>query len=276
MATELTEPITIRVSDRVSLRLYPDSKPHNLEIANLQKGVVLMLDGKEIIGEGGGFGAPVVMYADDTFFSTSAKVYVNEPNVLMKSFQMDSVSRKRFRNSGPYVDQIYSILHKIFAWSYLRFGCRPIFKKIMEFRRKLGLRTEFVKVRSRGVVNITYTLSSSMQIKVDLTGLDTGGCKEILILNEQDGDFFRKYFDGEEVTGDRIEAWRQVNSENASFSDVEGSLTFALRKKNDSSLIAGREYVKRCLSWSGLNYSLRPGTRDFTYTLEIKDGFGEN
>ncbi|HEY9207355.1 MAG TPA: hypothetical protein VIO58_15700 [Candidatus Methanoperedens sp.] len=276
MATELTEPITIRISDRVSLRLYPDSRPHNLEIADLQKGVVLMLDGKELIGEGAGFGAPVVRYDDATFFSTSARVYVCEPKVIMKSFLMDSVSRKRFGTGGPYVDQIYSILHRIFTWSYLRFKCRPIFNKIMEFRRTLGLRTEFVRVRSRGMVNITYTLSSSMQIKVDLTGLDTRGCKEILILNEQDGDFFRRYFDGEEVTGDRIEAWRQVNSEKASFSDVRGSLTFALAKINGSSLISGREHVKRCLSWSGLDYSLGPGTRDFTYTLEITDGFGKH
>ncbi|MCX9025371.1 MAG: hypothetical protein OIN85_04655 [Candidatus Methanoperedens sp.] len=276
MATELTEPITIRVSDRVSLRLYPDSRPHNLEIANLQKGVVLMQDSKELIGEGAGFGAPVVRYSDHTFFSTSARVYVCEPNVLMKSFMMDSVSRKRFGASGPYVDHIYSILHKIFAWSYLKFKCRPVFKKIIELRRTLGLRTEFVKVRSRGMVNITYTLSSSMQIKVDLTGLDTRGCKEILILNEQDGDFFRKYFDREEVTGDKIEAWRKVISENASFSDVKGSLTFALKKIKGSSLISGREHVKRCLSWSGLDYSLRPGTRDFNYTIEIKDVFNKN
>ncbi len=275
MAIELTEPITIRVSDRVSLRLYPDSRPHNLEIADLQKGIVLMLDRKELIGEGAGFGAPVVRYADHTFFSTSARVYVCEPKVLMKSFLMDSVSRKRFGTGGPYVDQIYSIFHGIFAWSYLRFKCRPVFKKIIEFRRTLGLRTEFVRVRSRGVVNITYTLSSSMQIKVDLTGLDTRGCKEILILNEQDGDFFRRYFDREEVTGDRIEAWRHVISENASFSDVLGSLTFALKKINGSSLISGREHVNRCLSWSGLDYSLRPGTQDFTYTLEITDGFGK-
>ncbi|MGB8215753.1 MAG: hypothetical protein WCE94_00465 [Candidatus Methanoperedens sp.] len=275
-ATELTEPITVRVSDRVSLRLYPDSRPHNLEIANLQKGVVLMLDSKELIGEGAGFGAPVVRYADHTFFSTSARVYLYEPNVLMKSFLMDSVSRKRFGTSGPYVDKIYSIFHRIFTWSYLKFKCRPVFKKIIELRRKLGLRTEFARVRSRGMVNITYTLSSSMQIKVDLTGLDTRGCKEILILNEQDGDFFRRYFDREEVIGDRIEAWRKVISENASFSDVKGSLTFALKKINGSSLISGREHVKRCLSWSGLDYSLRPGTRDFSYTIEITDAFSEN
>ncbi len=275
MATKLTEPITIRVSDRVSLRLYPDSRPHNLEIADLQKGVVLLLDRKELIGEGAGFGAPVVRYSDHAYFSTSAMTYVYGPNVLMKSFLMDSVSRKRFGTQGPYVDQIYSILHKIFSWLYLKFKSRPIFKKIIEIRRKIGLRTEFVKVKSKGMINITYSLSSSIKIKVDLAGLDTRGCKEILILNEQDGDFFRKYFDREEVTGDRIEAWNQVVSEQAHFSDNNGSITFALKKINGSSLISGREHVKRCLSWSGLNYSLRPGTRDFTYTLEIKDVLGK-
>ncbi len=106
--------------------------------------------------------------------------------------------------------------------------------------------------------------------------MEIRGCKEILILNEQYGDFFRRYFDGEEITGDRIEAWRQVTSDKASFSDIKGSLMFALKKINGSSLISGREHVKRCLSWYGLDYSLRPGTRDFTYTLEIMDGFGKN
>ncbi len=106
--------------------------------------------------------------------------------------------------------------------------------------------------------------------------MDIGGCKEVLILNEQDGDFFRRYFDREEITGDRIEAWRQVISENASFSDVLGSLTFALKKIYGLTLFSGREHVKRCLSWFGLDYSLRPGTWDFTYTLEIKDGFGKH
>ena len=67
-------PITVSVDGHVSCRLYSDTRPHCLEIAPLQKGLVLVLNGKELIGEGVGFGAPVVVYRDRPYFSTSAEV----------------------------------------------------------------------------------------------------------------------------------------------------------------------------------------------------------
>ena len=89
--------MAVSVGSRVSFRLYRDTRPHCLEISQLHKGLVLLLDGKELIDEGIGFGVPVVKYEDKTYFSSSADSTetLNERNVLVKSFLMDTISRKR-------------------------------------------------------------------------------------------------------------------------------------------------------------------------------------
>ena len=61
--------ITVPISDRISVRLYADSRPHCMETATLHKGLVLILDNQEVIEEGMGFGLPVVKYKDKTYFS---------------------------------------------------------------------------------------------------------------------------------------------------------------------------------------------------------------
>ena len=55
------------ISENVSLRLYSDCRPHNFKIANIQKGLVFLFNDKEVVEEGIGFGAPVVIYGDSVF-----------------------------------------------------------------------------------------------------------------------------------------------------------------------------------------------------------------
>jgi len=60
----------------VSLRLYASTEPRNLKIADLQKALILVVNGTEAVGEGTGFGLPVLVYSDETYFSGSSKLYV--------------------------------------------------------------------------------------------------------------------------------------------------------------------------------------------------------
>ena len=147
----LQEPVTISLTERLSVRLYGDSRPHCLETAALQKGLVLMLDDEELIEEGIGFGVPVVKYEDKTYFSSSAEVLVQKNHSVYKvkkTFILDTISKKLWRNS--YIDdEFYSVLHKRFAKLYLsHWAPSSLLNKLMELREIAKVETEFLKVKS--------------------------------------------------------------------------------------------------------------------------------
>lgn len=122
--------------------MYPDSRPHNFETAELQKGLVLAYKDRELVKEGMGFGVPVVRYHDKTLFSKSAEVFLGKSRKglpIVKKFLMDSVSRKRLW-SGPYInDGLYRVFDNAFSRIYRRNpGLRLGFYRLMELRRALG------------------------------------------------------------------------------------------------------------------------------------------
>jgi hypothetical protein len=274
---KLTQPFTIETRNDVFLRLYPDSRPHCLEIKALQKGLVLVHAGRELIEEGVGFGVPVVKFDDKTYFSSSALTFIhksNEYRTLVKSFFLDTVSRKRIWK-GPYIkDGFYSFLQRLFEKTYLRHKRqRLFFDKIMELRNFLAINTDFVKVKPRGSITLKYSfLPKLIQVEADISGLDWTGCKEILILNEQGSGFFRKYFDSDGLAlfDKQIGAWERVEAEEASMSNDRGNLAFTLKNKNRAQLYRGSERVKGRFSWAGLNYSLPKDARFFSYEIAVR------
>ena len=92
---------TFNISDSLSLRVYSNTNPQYMKIADLQKGLILLCNGTDVIGEGTGFGVPIAKYSDETVFSGSSSLYVRrQGNVveIRKEFLMDLGARDRFRN----------------------------------------------------------------------------------------------------------------------------------------------------------------------------------
>ena len=82
-AADSSGAITLQLTDRLSVRLYRDCRPTYLETGALQKGLVLLLDGVELIEEGVGFGLPIVKYEDKTFFSSKANVSMQQTSIWL-------------------------------------------------------------------------------------------------------------------------------------------------------------------------------------------------
>ena len=274
---QLEKPFTFNTNKAVSLRMYPDNRPHNMEIAALQKGLVLVIDDSELIEEGVGFGVPIAKYSDMTFFSRTATVYVEEQDenaaVIIKVFLLDSVSKKRVR--GTFInDSLYSVFHKTFEKAYLRSGnMRSFFEWVMRLRRAIGIETHFAYASPRGKVTVSYQCyPDHIKVGADFSELDMTSCQEILILNEQGASFFRKHRNGNAVLHDkRVGAWMKVDAEHAEFSDLKEHIAFSMDNREGATLYCGWEQVKDRFSWAGITYALSPKTLMFNYTIRLEE-----
>ena len=276
-ANGLVEPLSLQMGDRVLFRLYQDSRPNCLEVAPLQKGLVLVLDGSELIEEGVGFGVPVVKYKNKTYFSSSAHCSVEENEggfSVTKLFVLDAVSRKSVGKSSYINDGLYRFLRKLFERFYLD-GPRffPFFDKIMQLRQVAGVQTKFIRVQPKGAIAVKFSIQpSSIEVQVDLSDLDKDGCEEILVLNEQGSTFFSKYADSEgiKLCDAKIGAWKEVKAKDAYLSVMKGSLAFGLEKRDGSLLFRGWEKTIGRFAWTGLSYSLPPQFSLFNYVIRLK------
>ena len=276
ISAKLDEPFTFNAENALAFRLYPDNRPRNLEIANLQKGLILLLNFTELVEEGAGFGVPIAKYSDTTFFCSTARVHLHRLSsgnvVLTKTFFLDAVSRKQIRgakiNSG-----LYLLFHKAFEMAYLsRQSLRPVFDSMMHLRQTLGIQTQFEKVSPRGFVTVTYhCLPSQIKVHVDFSALEKVNCQELLLLNEQGASYFRNYSDtnGTILHDREVGAMTKVMAKQASFLSLDTGISFLLETVEPAVMYRGREQIKGRFSWSGLTYQLNPNTAEFGYTIKL-------
>ena len=238
----------------------------------------MILQNRELIEEGAGFGVPVAKYEDNTLFSSTAKIYLEEPRkgnslVLKKVFFLDAVSKKQVRGKSVN-DAFYEVLHETFERAYLqRQSMRPVFDWTMRLRKTLGVTTQFARVRPRGAIAVIYRcLPNLVDVTVDLSALKKTGAQEILLLNEQGASTFRRYSDtnGAILYDRQIGAWKNVTAKRAVFSDINRQISFSLENKPEASLIRGREEVKDRFSWAGMTHVLNPTVTHFGYKITIQ------
>ena len=264
---------TVPFSKSLAIRVYADTRPHNWKIAELQKGLILACNGSERVGEGAGFGLPVLVCSNETYFSGTSSVHISRSDdqwSIRKEFLMDRVARNNFRNvnlQNRGARSLISHLSRLYRE-------QPQFRFLVlkKLTRKIHIGTSFVETAPSARVAVMYKIGErKIQVHADFRNVKTDRLEKIFVLNEQGSMFFRRYLDSEgvELTDAQIGAWDEVRSEWASIDSPTGRFGFRLWKKGDAILRRGREYVEGSLDWIGLDYETSSGKASFDYTLEI-------
>ena len=250
-------PHTYPISDSVALRIHSDTKPQNMKIANLQKGMILLYKGVEVIGEGTGFGVPIIKYFDETIFSGSSflEVHKHENNVIVqKEFLMDIVSRDKFRNLKL---ENAKVRKKIDFISLLYQKHRHLAQFILLTKGllfKFGVESVFSRTASKGKVIVTYTIDRNrILVKLSFSQLDQNNLRKIFVLNEQGAHFFRKYSDSEglKLNDEEIGAWAGVTAQSAKIADTQDRIGFRLKNIRRNHIAARKGSCERIsrLDW---------------------------
>src|SRR5665647_2638937 len=267
------------ISDTVGLRVNSDTKPKNMKTAQLQKGLILLYKGTEVIGEGTGFGVPIAKYSDETVFSGSSSLRIRTlKNIveIRKEFIMDLVTRNTLRNfklENPKIRTLLDSISTIYKKQYQRhihFARSILLTRSLLF--KFGVKSTFIKSIPRGVVVVTYIIDQNrISVKLDLSLLKRTNLGKIFVLNEQGAHFFRTYSDSESLKLDdeAIGAWNEVTSQSAKITNGQDKIGFSLKNVEGTKLRRGRELVKGSLDWIGLDYELGSECSQFEYEIEV-------
>jgi len=264
---------TVPISDSVALRAYSCTRPFNLKIADLQKGLIFVNNGAEVVGEGTGFGVPILKYPDETYFSSSSSLHVSKQDTLTivrKEFHMDAVARNKLRNVKLENRKARASIN-ILSNMYQRHG-HFRFLILKDLLHTLGVHASFVRVPARGKVTTIYHVQDkSINVKVDFSLVKKTNLRKIFVLNEQSSLFFRAYSDsdGLRLTDENIGAWEDVKARWARITDYYGKVGFSLMSVNGSFLRRGREYLRDLMDWVGLDYEISPNRGIFEYEIGI-------
>lgn len=264
---------TIQILESLSLLLYSDNRPHNLRTADLQKGLILVYKGAELVGEGAGFGVPVVRYQDKEYFSGSSTMQIlqkDDCTKIVKQFVLNTVSEKRFRKVKM-ENRLTRKLRKSVEELYQRHRHWRLLV-LNNFSESIGVKTSFVRVKPAGNVVVTYCIKPPrINMKADFKLRENGRIQKIFLLNEQSSKYFRRYCDsnGTVLLDKHIGAWENVEAAWACVSNKSGEVGFRLWKVEDAILHRGREFLEGTFDWVGLDYEVSPEKTCFEYDIEI-------
>jgi hypothetical protein len=260
LAAELVEPrVLLHVSDWLDppptpaqaltvggtlVRLYEDTRPHIGKIAGLQKGLVWVVAGQEVIEEGYGLGCPIVESGGRAYVSRHAETTVAmqaERVLLTKRYTMDTV------DTPPQL-----------------------------------LRPKFRPAPPLGVVTVRYDIAPDgvIHVEVDFSEL-TGSWERVYLMNEQGAARFTRYRDPRlDLPASGIGIWQWVGESTpwACFDSGDGRLSFCLELDEPAGFYYGREQTHlynwrgvTALSWSGMDIELGPRQRyRYRIVLEVR------
>ena len=238
-------PITMALGNELTVRAYPDTRPHVGKITPLQKGLVLVQDGRELIEEGYGFGSPIVVQDGRSYLSQHAVVAASpDGRQVVKRFSIDTED----------------------TWT------RP-------FRRK------YRAVEPLGSIVFTYTLAGPgiLDVAVDFTDLRVTPDLAYLA-NEQGARAFTLYSDSSGVhryfldVPDTPDQWVPATAERTCFTAEARALRFCVETQPGQAKYVGRErYFQRrwsglfSLSWAGTDIELTRPRGVYRYRVTVDE-----
>jgi cellulose synthase/poly-beta-1,6-N-acetylglucosamine synthase-like glycosyltransferase len=198
-----------------------ESAPGEGKTAPLAKGLVLEVAGKQVAGEGMGFGVPIVHYPDGWVYSrtaTTVDVSTATSTVWKRTYQLDEIGGDAARN--------YS----------------------------------FVPIPSRGAIEVTYTIDpTGVAVNVHVIRLDAGYA-EVGILNEQSAAFNDFAAGGSPALVDgQFGSWEPVTGAWARLQSTSLGVQWSVPTVAGAELHGGREHIPPDFNWAGLDY-LFPST----------------
>jgi len=271
------EKIELPLTSTASIRVYADCRPHAFQTRKLQKGGVLVVNGRELVEEGLGFGFPVCLYEDGARFSLSALTFVDDskgsPSVT-KIYDMNAIESKRFRGTLIRRDSSWARLLRTLEKAYR--GARRLHvgaSMMLNIVSMLGLRNDYVECGSKGHVSVRYGRNDgALELTVNFEHLVPDHLLGLMVGNEQGGAMFTEYSDPVvHIKGREIEPWRPIPVDWAKLGCPEFDVSFNLRRPDGWRIIRGREEVENRVSWSGLNLMCDgvPSSGVLRYNVEI-------
>jgi hypothetical protein len=199
--------------------------------APLAKGVALRVAGVDIVGEGMGFGAPIVHYPDGWVYSrtaTTVDLSTSTTTVWKRTFTLDEIGG--------------DALHR-----YL-----------------------FVPTTPRGTIEVTYTVDSS-GISIAARALNlVAGYSEVGILNEQSAAFNDFAETGHTYMGRDFGSWVPAVGDYARLRSGSLALEWSVPALPNAQLHAGRELLAPDFDWAGLDYIFRAPFTGTSYHINVQ------
>ncbi|MEE8390847.1 MAG: hypothetical protein V3S14_08660 [Anaerolineae bacterium] len=236
-------PLTVPLDDDLALRLYEDTRPHVGKVASLQKGLILVHQGQELIEEGFGFGMPIIQVDDVAYLSrhtSTALVQGEDGATLVKVYTIDVADRPT------------------------RF-----------------LQVKYEDVDPLGTVVFSYTLRSPdiIAVEVDFTGLEVAWDRAYL-MNEQGAINFPTYQDsqGQTWNSDKVGRWHPTETPVNCWVSREGEIVrFCVETEPGRRKFVGRERYNQYrwtgifyLSWSGVDIEIDSPVPRYRYTVRVE------
>jgi cellulose synthase/poly-beta-1,6-N-acetylglucosamine synthase-like glycosyltransferase len=206
--------------------------PGQGKTAPLAKGLALRVLGLDSIGEGMGFGAPIVHYPDGWVYSRTAVT-------VDISTATNAIWKRTF-----FLDEIGGDA----AHSYA-----------------------FVPINSRGSIEVTYTVDSSgVSIAARVLHL-ARGYTEVGVLNEQSAAFDDFAERGHTFIGAAFGSWVPAVGDYARLRSGALGVEWSVPPLQGAQLHAGRELVPPDFDWTGLDYIFPAPFAQVSYHINIQE-----